>query len=76
MTGRVCLLSVTVSVDILPSTETQNFMLDTKVLIRFIKLAEKSNFDNLYSKTVCHVVSKAFSTSKNTAALGMLLLLK
>jgi hypothetical protein len=26
-----------------------------------IKLTEKSNFDNLYIKPVCHVVSKAFS---------------
>jgi hypothetical protein len=38
------------------------------------KLTEKSNFDNLYSKPVCHVVSRAFSISKNTAAEDMLLL--
>jgi hypothetical protein len=41
-----------------------------------IKLTEKSNFDTLYSKPVCHVVSKAFSISKNTAAVDMLLKLR
>jgi hypothetical protein len=32
-----------------------------------IKRVENSNFDILYSKPECHVVSKAFSMSKNTA---------
>jgi hypothetical protein len=39
-----------------------------------IKLVENSNLDNLYSNAECHVVSKAFSISKNTAAVDMLLL--
>jgi hypothetical protein len=41
-----------------------------------IKLTEKSNFDNLYSKPVCHVIWKAFSILKNTAAVDMLLKLR
>jgi hypothetical protein len=44
-----------------------------KMLMTLIKLTEKFNFDNLYSKPVCNVVSKAFSISKNTAAVNMLL---
>jgi hypothetical protein len=39
-----------------------------------IKLVQNSNLDNLYSKLECHVVSKAFSMSKNTAAVEILLL--
>jgi hypothetical protein len=35
----------------------------------------KFNLDNLYRKPRCHVVSNAFSMSKNTAALDMLLLI-
>jgi hypothetical protein len=34
---------------------------------------ENCNVDNLYSKPRCHVVSKDFSKSKNTAAIDMLL---
>jgi hypothetical protein len=34
----------------------------------------KSDLDNLYSKPQCHVVSKAFSISKNTAAVDIVLL--
>jgi hypothetical protein len=37
-----------------------------------IKVTEKSKFDNLCSKHVCEVVSKAFSISKNTATVDML----
>jgi hypothetical protein len=36
--------------------------------------AEHSNFYNLYSRPGCQVVSKAFSISKNTAAVDILLL--
>jgi hypothetical protein len=39
-----------------------------------IKLAENSNLVNLYSKPDFHEVSKAFSISKNTAAVDILLL--
>jgi hypothetical protein len=42
----------------------------------FINLVEKSIFDSLHSKPVCHVVSDAFSISKNTAAVDMLLKLR
>jgi hypothetical protein len=59
---------ITLGVDISPSTETLNFLCDRKELISIIKLIENSNLDSLYSKPVCHVVSKAFSMSKNTAA--------
>jgi hypothetical protein len=37
-----------------------------------INVTGKCNLDNLYSKPGCHVVSKAFSLSKNTAAVDML----
>jgi hypothetical protein len=39
-----------------------------------IILIENCNVDNLYSKPKCHVVSKAFSISKNTAGVDVLLL--
>jgi hypothetical protein len=39
-----------------------------------IKLVENSNSDNIYSKPECHMGSKAFSMSKNTAAVDILLL--
>jgi hypothetical protein len=52
----------------------KEFPLIEKKLMSFMKLTEKSNFDNLYSKPVCHVVSKAFSISKNVAAVDILLL--
>jgi hypothetical protein len=35
---------------------------------------ENSNWDNLYSRSGLHVVSKAFSISKNTGAVDILLL--
>jgi hypothetical protein len=35
---------------------------------------ENFKLDNLYRKSWCHVVSDAFSISKNTAAVNMLLL--
>jgi hypothetical protein len=50
------------------------FFLWQKELTSLINLFEKSNFDSLYSRPVCHVVSKAFSMSKNTAAVDILLL--
>jgi hypothetical protein len=55
---------ISLSVDISPSTE----------LMSFTKLIENFNLDNLYSKPGCHVVSKAFSISKNTSAVDILLL--
>jgi hypothetical protein len=61
-------------VDNSPSTETVNILLVRNELISFIKFAEKYNFDSLYSKPGCHVVSKAFPISKNTAAVDILLL--
>jgi hypothetical protein len=50
-----------------------NFLLDRFESISLIKLVENYNFDNLYSKPMCHVVSKAFSMSNNTAAVDILL---
>jgi hypothetical protein len=64
--------SIYLGVDNSPSTETLNFLLDKKELITLIKLAKNSNLYNLYSKPVCHVVSKDSLTSKNTAAVGIL----
>jgi hypothetical protein len=57
--------------DISPSTETLNFLCEKKEPISFIKLVENSNLDNLYSKPECHVLSNAFSMSKNTAAVDI-----
>jgi hypothetical protein len=39
-----------------------------------IKLVQNCNLDNLYGKPECHVLSKAISMSKNTAAVNILLL--
>jgi hypothetical protein len=59
-------------VDSSPSAVTLNFIMDRNELISFMKLAENCNFDNFYSKPGCHVVSKAFSMSENTAAVDIL----
>jgi len=53
---------------------TLNFLLERNELISLIKLDEKCNLDSLYSKPGCHVVSKAFSISKKTAAVDILLI--
>jgi hypothetical protein len=65
---------ISLGVDSLPSTEILNFLFDSYELMSLIKFTGNCNFDNLYSKPGCHVVSKAFSTSKNTAAVDILLL--
>jgi hypothetical protein len=65
---------IILGVDISPSTETLKFHCERKELISLIKLIEISNLDSLYSKPACHVVSKAFSMPKNTAAVDILLL--
>jgi hypothetical protein len=39
-----------------------------------MSLVKNSYFDHLYSRPECHLVSKALSISKNTAALNILLL--
>jgi hypothetical protein len=51
---------ISLGVDISPSTETLNFPSERMELISLIKLVEKCNFDNLYSKPGYHVVSKVF----------------
>jgi hypothetical protein len=65
---------ISLGVDILPSTETLNFCCERKEPISLIRLVENFNFDYLYSRPECHVVSKAFSMSKNTAAVDILVL--
>jgi hypothetical protein len=65
---------ITLGVDISPSTETLKFFCVRKEPISLIKLFENSNLDNFYSKPECHVLSQAFSMSKNTAAVDILLL--
>jgi hypothetical protein len=47
---------------------------ERKEVMSLIKLVENSNLDNLHIKPECHVVSKAFSMSKDTAAVDILLL--
>jgi hypothetical protein len=60
------------SVDISPNTETLTFHCERNRLISLIKLVENFNLGNLRSKLGCHIVPKAFSISKNTAAVDML----
>jgi hypothetical protein len=55
------LASVYLAVDISLSTKTMNCCCERNELISLIKLIENSNLDNLYSKPICHVVSKALS---------------
>jgi hypothetical protein len=65
---------ITLGVDISPSTETLNFLRQRKEPISLIKLVENSNLDYFYSKRDCHVISKTFSMSKNTAVIGIIML--
>jgi hypothetical protein len=65
---------INLGVDISPSTETKNFLLEKKELMSLIKVTENSNFDDLYIKPVCHVVSKTFSIYTNISSVDMLLL--
>jgi len=51
-----------------------NFLFVKYELMKFIKFAGNFNFDSLYSKPGSHVVSKAFSMFKNTAAVDILFL--
>jgi hypothetical protein len=55
-------------------TETANFLLDRYELTSLIKLVENCNVYSLYNKSGCNIVSKAFSMSRNTAAVDILLL--
>jgi hypothetical protein len=59
---------ISLGVEILPSTETLNFLWEQKELISLSRLIEHFSLDNLHSKIMFHVASKAFSISKNTAA--------
>lgn len=67
------LACISLCVDISPSTKPPTFLLKRKEIISFIKLVENCNFDNLYNKPDCQVVSKAFSVPKNTTAVDILL---
>jgi hypothetical protein len=57
-----------------PSTEILNYLLFKKEAISLIRLIKNCIFDSLCSRPECHVVSKAFSMSKDTAAVDILLL--
>jgi hypothetical protein len=46
------------------------------LVINLITLAENCNWESLYNKLGCHVMSEVFSISKNTAAVNMLLKFK
>jgi hypothetical protein len=65
---------MSLGVYISPSTETLNFLWENIALICFIRLIEKLYSYSLYSKQTCHVLWNAFSISKNTAAVDILLL--
>jgi hypothetical protein len=51
-----------------PSTKTLNFLSVRKEAIVLMSLVANSNPNNLYSRPECHVVAKAISICKNTAA--------
>jgi hypothetical protein len=55
---------ISLAVNISPSTKTLNFRRERNELMSLIKLVGNSSSDNLYSKPGCHVVSKAFSISR------------
>jgi hypothetical protein len=59
---------ISLGVEISPSTETFTFFSERKELRSLIILVEIFNLCNLYNKPGHHVISKAFSVSKNTAA--------
>jgi hypothetical protein len=61
---------ISLGVGISPMNETLNFLWERKEPISLIRVIENFNLDNLYSKPMCHVVSKAFSISKNTGAVA------
>jgi hypothetical protein len=65
---------ISLIVDMSPSTETSNFYCERKEPMSLIKPVASSNFDNIFSKPKCHVVSKAFSMPKDTASVDILLL--
>jgi hypothetical protein len=49
---------ISLGVNILPSTETWNFLFERSNVISLITEVGKVTLDNLYSKPGCHVVSK------------------
>jgi hypothetical protein len=53
---------------------TKNFPFENNELMNLMTLAEKFHLSSLYSKPGCHLVSKAFSVSNNTAAVNKLLM--
>jgi len=57
-----------------PSTTTLNILLEMNELKNLIKLGERCKSDSSYSKPGCHVVPNAFSTSKKTVVMDILLL--
>jgi hypothetical protein len=62
---------ISLGIDISPSTETQSFLPKRASLF---KRTENSNLEHIHSKPLCHVQSKAFSISTDTAAADILLL--
>jgi hypothetical protein len=54
------------------STKILNFLPVRKEAISLMRLAKNYNCDNLRSRSECRVVSKAFSISKNTAAIDII----
>jgi hypothetical protein len=54
------LACISLCIDISPSTETLNFLIERKELISLVRLIENFDVDDSYSKPRCHVVSEAF----------------
>lgn len=55
------------------SKEFLNFLFERKGLNTFIKVAENYSSFRVTSKTLCHMVSMAFSVFKNTAVVDIVL---
>jgi hypothetical protein len=66
--------AISLGVENLPTTKTLNFLSVRKETISLMRLVENYNSDNLCSRPECHVLSEAFSISKNTAAVDIFLL--
>jgi hypothetical protein len=66
------LACISLGLDSSPSAETLNILGEREKLIRMARLIENFNSDKLYSNSMCHVVSNAFSISKDTAPVDII----
>lgn len=65
---------ISLGVENSPFTEVL-FSVSEKEPISLTRLVENYNSDSLYSRTNCHIVSKAFSIFKNSAVVDIIVVL-